>query len=159
LDFAGDRPGRLAACELVQITQDAVREIRSRLEEADIRVETDYRDQPLIVEGDREWLGQAIIEVVTNAIEHSPSGGSIRIGCRRDGVRPEFARIEITDDGAGIPESIRSRVFDLFFTSKPGGHGIGLASVKRVVEMHGGRVAFATHDGRGAHIEITLPLA
>ena len=70
-----------------------------------------------------------------------------------------YALIGVIDNGPGIPEDIRSQIFDLFFTSRPGGGGIGLASVKRAIELHNGEVKVLPSNGQGTHIEITLPLA
>ncbi len=158
LGFSSPREGRFERCDVDAIIQGALDEIRPSLEESRVRVETDFRDQPLAVRGDSEWLTQAIIEVVSNSMEHMSSGGRITVACGRDDREPRFARIDITDDGSGIPETIRTRVFDLFFTSKAEGNGIGLASVKRVMDMHAGRVCAADTKGRGARIEMLLPL-
>ncbi len=159
LDFAGATQTRLEHCDLSQVVRDAVREIQPKLDEGGIEVNTVCGDEPIIVEGDREWLAQAIIEVVSNSMDHLPSGGRVDISCMRDADQRNLARIDVIDDGPGIPESVRPQVFDLFFTSKADGNGIGLASVKRVIDMHGGQVTAATHDGPGAHIEILLPIA
>lgn len=158
LGFASPREGRFERCDIETLIREALREIKPKLEECRVRVETECRDRPLVVRGDREWLSQAIIEVVSNSMEHMPSGGTVDVACSRDTREPGFVRIDIIDEGPGIPDSIRSRVFDLFFTSKAEGNGIGLASVKRVVDMHSGRVSVAPTNGHGAHIEILLPL-
>ncbi len=159
LSFSRTQRPNFERCELAPIIHDALQEIRPKLDEGRIRVDTDCDRRPLVIEGDRDWLTQAIIEVASNSMEHMPSGGTLEVRCRRDAEQSQFARIDIIDDGPGIPDSVRPHVFDLFFTSKAEGNGIGLASVKRAVEMHGGRVSVAPYNGRGAHIEILLPLA
>lgn len=159
LGFSSPRHGRFEHCDVEMIVRGALDEIRPKLEESRIHVDIECRGKPLAIRGDREWLAQAIIEVVSNSMEHMPSGGSVQVSYGRDPHMQNFVRIDIIDDGPGIPESIQSKVFDLFFTSKAEGNGIGLASVRRVVDMHSGRVAVAPRNGRGAHIEILLPLA
>lgn len=117
----------------------------------------------LTVMGDPQRLVQCFGNVLTNAAKYTPSGGEIRVRTRRDGGE---AVVTISDDGVGIPAETLPRVFDLFAQGErmldrsQGGLGIGLAIVKRLVEMHGGSVAVHS-DGpnRGASFEIRLPLA
>jgi signal transduction histidine kinase len=158
LDFSRARERVLEDCDIELIVRDAINEIQPKLDECQVATETECTNGPLVVRGDREWLAQAIIEVVSNSMEHLPPGGLIRVTCKPDPQTAGHTRINVVDDGPGIPESIRERVFDLFFTSKAEGNGIGLATVKRVIDMHGGRVAVEPPiDGTGANICIVLP--
>ena len=117
---------------------------------------------PLRVNGDAERLVQCVANVLTNAAKYTDRGGRIEVGLRGDGTE---AVITIKDDGAGIAPDLLPHVFDLFVQSTRtldrslGGLGIGLSVVKRLVEMHGGRVLAASEGvGRGATFEIRLPL-
>jgi PAS domain S-box-containing protein len=116
---------------------------------------------PLRVNGDAERLVQCVANVLTNAAKYTDRGGRIEVGLRDDGTE---AVITIKDDGAGIAPDLLPHVFDLFVQStrtldrSQGGLGIGLSVVKRLVEMHGGRVRAASDGvGRGATFEIRLP--
>jgi CheY-like chemotaxis protein len=116
----------------------------------------------LRVNGDVERLVQCVANVLTNAAKYTDGGGRIEIGLRAEATE---AVITITDDGAGIAPDLLPHVFDLFVQStrtldrSQGGLGIGLSVVKRLVEMHGGRVLAASDGvGRGATFEIRLPL-
>jgi PAS domain S-box-containing protein len=118
---------------------------------------------PLFVRGDKARLVQCISNIVGNAAKYTPAGGQIRITTRSDN---DQVAIEVQDNGAGIPADLLSRVFDLFVQGKqavdraPGGLGIGLTMVRRLVEMHGGSVGVRSPGpGRGTTVEMTLPLA
>jgi len=116
---------------------------------------------PLRVHGDAERLVQCVANVLTNAAKYTDRDGQIEVGLREDGKE---AVITIKDDGAGIAPDLLPHVFDLFVQSartldrSQGGLGIGLSVVKRLVEMHGGRVVAASDGvGRGSTFEIRLP--
>ncbi|WP_164708064.1 ATP-binding protein [Paraburkholderia phosphatilytica] len=118
---------------------------------------------PLIVNGDPQRLVQCFVNVLTNAAKYTPPSGEIRVRTRQDG---DEAVVTISDNGVGIPADMLPRVFDLFTQGERmldrslGGLGIGLAVVKRLVEMHGGSITVYS-DGLdlGATFEIRLPLA
>jgi PAS domain S-box-containing protein len=117
---------------------------------------------PLRVHGDAERLVQCVANVLTNAAKYTDRDGRIEVGLREDGTE---AVITMKDDGAGIAPELLPHVFDLFVQSartldrSQGGLGIGLSVVKRLVEMHGGRVLAASEGvGRGSTFEIRLPL-
>lgn len=158
LDFSRSSTQPLEPFELQRVINQAIDEVRPRLDERNTRVEKNVAAEPMVIHGHRERLVQAMIEVLSNSMDHMPTGGTIRVDCRRQYGVISSAVVDLIDDGPGIPEKIRPRVFDLFFTSKAEGHGIGLASVKRAVEFHGGQVRVVPREGRGAHIEMVLPL-
>jgi signal transduction histidine kinase/ActR/RegA family two-component response regulator len=117
--------------------------------------------QPLYVSGDPARLVQCVGNILSNATKYTESGGQIRLETRAEGGS---AVVEITDTGAGIPPALLPRVFDLFVQSDraldraQGGLGIGLAIVKRLVEMHGGQVSARSPGlGQGSTFQIRLP--
>ena len=105
---------------------------------------------------DRELLKQALINLVANAVDAMPGGGRLTVSLERHG---EMASIEITDTGKGIAPEHRQRVFQLFFTTRPGGSGIGLASAFRTVQLLNGSIDFKSEVGQGTTFRIELPLA
>jgi signal transduction histidine kinase len=121
------------------------------------RVTVEVRDEApdAWVEGDADALYQAALNVVLNAIDAMPDGGYLRIGQRVDNG---LLRLLFSDNGPGIPESVRERVFDPFFTTKPQGTGLGLAKVLSVMEGHRGSVECRNLPGGGAEFEFILPL-
>jgi len=110
---------------------------------------------------DPDQMVQVLANLLTNArqaLEERPQPRHARLSARAEG---EWARIEVADNGSGIPDAVRSRVFDPFFTTKPvgSGTGIGLAVSRGIVEAHGGSLTLAPADGDGACFVIRLPLA
>jgi CheY-like chemotaxis protein len=106
---------------------------------------------------------QVFWNLLNNAVKFSPKGGSVRVACRPDGAA---AHVEVSDEGAGIPEAFLPHVFERFrqadgsTTRAHGGLGIGLALVKSFVEAHGGAVSAASDgEGRGSRFIVSLPLA
>ncbi len=119
-------------------------------------------DRGVGVYGDEAMLVTAVHNLVANAIQYSPDGSRVGIGVRHgDGV----AEIAVTDQGVGIPESERERVFERFFrvdgarSRSTGGTGLGLSIVKHVVQNHGGDVRVWSHPGSGSTFTIRLPEA
>ena len=117
---------------------------------------------------DNTQLGQAIDNIVINAQQAMPSGGSIRITAANvriaDGEHAvlqggRYAKISIADTGIGIPENIISRVFDPFFTTKQKGSGLGLATSYSTVKRHGGIIDVESEQGKGTTFQVFLPAA
>jgi PAS domain S-box-containing protein len=110
----------------------------------------------LPVKVDTDLLKQALLNVVLNGIQAMPEGGTltIRVG-REDGN----ARVDICDTGPGIAPEIRERIFNLYFTTKKKGSGIGLAMTYRVMQLHNGSVEFESLPGQGTTFHLRLPLS
>jgi PAS domain S-box-containing protein len=105
---------------------------------------------------DRQLIHQAILNLVLNATEFTDPGGRVTLGVRRNG---EFAEIAVADSGRGIPPADQKKIFQLFFTTRPGGSGIGLANTFRFVQLHNGRIDFESETGHGTTFHVKLPLA
>jgi hypothetical protein len=93
---------------------------------------------------------------VLNAVEAMPGGGRLLISLDRRG---DDAVIMVSDTGKGIPPEHRSRIFQLFYTTRKGGSGLGLATTFRIVQLHNGSIDFVSEVGRGTAFRIELPLA
>ncbi|ETN87400.1 histidine kinase [Thermus scotoductus] len=110
------------------------------------------------VYGDREWLYQAVLNVVNNAIKYTPEGGRVAV---RLLVGPEQYGIAVSDTGPGIPKEEQERVFEPFYRASTRGEvegtGLGLALVKRVLEAHGGEVRLRSRLGQGSTFLLLLP--
>jgi two-component system sensor histidine kinase HydH len=113
-----------------------------------------------LVPMDRRLIRQALVNVIVNAIQSMPQGGKVAVRASRE-ANPGRARlrIDITDQGMGIPAELIHRVFEPFFTTKAQGTGLGLAVVKRILEEHGGEIAVESAPGRGTTFTIRLPLS
>lgn len=105
---------------------------------------------------DREKIREAIYNLVTNAIEAMPDGGTVRINaCKKDGM----AEVTVSDNGPGIPESVRPQVFDVFFSTKEMGTGLGLPIAHRIIEEHGGSLELESTGPDGTTFAMRLPFA
>ncbi len=123
---------------------------------AHIDLEVNSPGEPVIVRGDADLIKQAVLNLVTNAIEAMKSGGNIRLTTAPvDGQ----ATLEVSDNGPGIPASQRDRVFQLYFTTKGKGSGIGLALTYRAVQLHNGTIAFDSEEGLGTRFLLRFPAA
>ena len=113
----------------------------------------DVRIDPMQVE-------QALVEIVSNALDAMPGGGTIRItAATGTGADAAGIVVQIADTGVGIPEHVMPSVFDPFFTTRPEGTGLGLAVAKRFIEQNGGRLEIASTPGVGTTIRLWLPAA
>jgi two-component system sensor histidine kinase VicK len=122
-------------------------------------------DQPEslpLITGDRSRLEQVMMNVLGNAIKYTPDGGHIRITA---GSTENTVWMEVCDDGIGIPEKDRDRIFERFYrvdkarSRESGGTGLGLSIAKEIVQRHHGALALAPHEGPGTTIRLTLPIA
>jgi signal transduction histidine kinase len=108
-------------------------------------------EPPLVVRADKDELRRALINLVTNARQAGASRVLLQ-GSAEEG----FARIDVMDDGSGIPPAVHDRVFDPAFTTKAAGAGLGLSIVKRIVTDYGGQIEFESAPGRGTRFTIRL---
>lgn len=156
LEFGRPRPLALAPLR----PQDLVREI-SRLAGAAARqrgvtlAELDEVVGAGRVMGDRLQLGQALLNLVLNALHVTPRGGAVRLRCRE---RPGWLGVAVEDDGPGIPPELRDRVLDPFFTTKPEGEGtgLGLSVTRAIVDAHHGELEFAFPAAGGTTVTLWL---
>jgi signal transduction histidine kinase len=105
---------------------------------------------------DSDLFKQAVLNVVVNAIQAMPDGGELRFEAS---ASKDTAEIRISDTGPGIPPDLKEKIFRLYFTTKPGGSGIGLAMTFRIVQLHDGTIDFSSQPGKGTTFVIRLPLA
>jgi signal transduction histidine kinase len=105
---------------------------------------------------DRQMIHQCLLNLLLNACSFTSAGGKITLRVERSG---EFAVIAVSDTGKGISPEDRSKIFQLFFTTRPGGSGIGLANTFRFVQLHNGRIEFESELGAGTTFRMELPLA
>jgi two-component system sensor histidine kinase HydH len=103
---------------------------------------------------DRDQMKQALLNLVRNSLHATPPGGGITIGLSFDDER---CIISVSDTGKGIPERDRNRIFDLYFTTKEEGTGMGLSIANQIVAAHGGRMEVESEEGRGTVFRIVIP--
>ena len=116
------------------------------------------------VEGDRNRLEQVMTNIIGNAIKYTPDGGHIRVtaGATGDGKQ---VWMDVWDDGIGIPEESRGRVFERFYrvdkarSRESGGTGLGLSIAREIVQRHNGALTLPPHDGPGTTVRMTIPIS
>lgn len=138
----------------VQLTEPSWKD-QAQSRGIDLSLETQIDHIPLI-EGSPTELREALVNLIFNAIDALPGGGRITIHA---GTEANEAVIAVSDSGVGMPESVRSRCLEPFFTTKgEGGSGLGLAMVYRTVQRHDGTIEIDSAQGAGATVQIRLPL-
>jgi len=156
LDFSRPMEVRLEPTQLADLLRNVLEVAAPQLEKAKVQVAQLLPIGIPEVFVDRALLKQAVLNLVLNAVDAMPSGGQLQLTLSRRG---EMAEITVGDTGKGIPLEHRQKVFQLFFTTRPGGSGIGLASTFRIVQLHNGSIDFTSEVGRGTTFRIELPLA
>jgi len=156
LDFSRPMDVRLEPTQLAGLLQEVLEVAGPQLEKSNVQVAQLLPIDVPEVFGDRALLKQAILNLVLNAVDAMPNGGQLQLTLSRRG---DMAEITVGDTGKGIPLEHRQKVFQLFFTTRPGGSGIGLASTFRIVQLHNGSIDFTSEVGRGTTFRIELPLA
>ncbi|HVE49419.1 MAG TPA: CheR family methyltransferase [Casimicrobiaceae bacterium] len=166
LDVSRARTGKLTIerqlVPLPLLIAESIGALRSEAVDNDITLDIHVTEEPLFVEADAVRVKQIAWNLVSNALKFTPRGGRIRVSLDREG---EFARLVVEDTGQGIAPSLLPHVFEWFrqgdagSTRRKGGMGIGLALVKQLVDLHGGRVqAHSDGEGKGARFTVCLPL-
>ncbi len=120
-----------------------------------VKVETNLGREALPVRADADLIKQALLNVVINGVQAMNDGGVLSMATHRDDTA---ATIEVRDQGSGIPPEIRDKIFNLYFTTKKVGSGIGLAMSYRVLQLHNGALDFVTEMGQGTTFRLALPL-
>jgi PAS domain S-box-containing protein len=156
LDFTRPMDVRLEPTQLAELLREVLEIAHPQMQKANIQVAQLLPIDVPEVYVDRALLKQAVLNLVLNAGESMPSGGQLRLVLSRRG---EMAEISVGDTGKGIPPENRQKIFQLFFTTRPGGSGIGLASTFRIVQLLNGSIDFTTEVGKGTTFRIELPLA
>lgn len=157
LELARPPALRLAATDLDALLAGTERVARHEAEDRGVDLVTDVGDLGT-ARVDAEQLQQAILNLLVNAIDAAAGQAEANATVTVVGRRTEEGyTIAVTDTGPGIPATDRERIFDLYFTTKPAGTGLGLALVHRVVTEHGGRIDVDTDVGRGSTFTIRLP--
>jgi signal transduction histidine kinase len=136
---------------------DVLRFVRPEFEAKSLRIELIEEDGTPTVQIDAAQLKQALYNILRNAQEVSPAGSRVwvRIGATEQGE----AKIDVTDQGPGIDPQIRERIFDVFWSKKPAGTGLGLPIAQRAVVSHGGRIGVESLEQGGSRFSIVLPPA
>ena len=148
---------RLQPVSIAAIFQEIMPVVEPEAEKNHVKIEVDAPASLPDVNGDAAMLRQALLNLAINACQAMPTGGTLRLVCAA-GTR-ERLEVRIEDTGIGIPPEHLGKIFDLYFTTKDHGTGIGLSMVYRIIQMHDGDVEVQSTPGRGTTFRILLPKA
>ena len=160
LNFAKPLEPHTVSVEVNALVRGVVETMRSRFSDAKVSPSTDFAADLPNITSDLNHLEQALMGLMTNALEATAQGGIVTIRTRLSiQNRAQGAVcIDIEDNGQGIPWDNRARVFEPFFTTKPHGTGIGLPLAKKFIEINGGKIAIHNGSRPGTKVEVTLPV-
>ena len=156
LNFTKPLELKLEETDLRILLDDVLDAARPSITKAGLRLIAEWPDEFPTVLVDRQIIHQALLNLLLNACEFTDRGGQITVVLSRNA---EFAIISVSDSGRGISAADKQKIFQLFFTTRPGGTGIGLANTFRFVQLHNGRIEFESEAGSGTTFTIELPLA
>jgi signal transduction histidine kinase len=154
VDFTRPRDLHLEEMDLRRLMEDVAQLAAPDAEQHGVTIRRQMPEQRLTVKVDVDLMKQALLNVVINGVQAMPQGGVLTISARRD-VNSVIA--EIRDEGGGIPQDMRDKIFELYFTTKKDGSGIGLAQTYQILQWHYGSVDFESTDGVGTVFNFHIP--
>lgn len=183
-DFTRPVELQLREQDLREVIGDVLTLATAELSTHNVILTSHFPSKPLIANVDADLLKQAVLNVIQNGAQSMPEGGKLEVfleegrnsGVPGDGSSPQghktgspgerssspgwkFAILRIVDEGPGIPDEILEKIFDLYFTTKVGGSGIGLAMTYRILQLHHGSVEVQSKADRGTEFRLRIPLA
>jgi len=174
VDFSRPVELQLHEQDLRLVVGDVLALAADELETHHVTLTSHMPGEPLIANVDADLLKQAALNVIQNGAQAMPEGGRLEVTLEEEWSGGEnfagasrnerlaqggVAVLRIADEGAGIPPEIRDKIFDLYFTTKSGGSGIGLAMTYRIMQLHYGSVEVQSRMGRGTEFRLRIPLA
>jgi signal transduction histidine kinase len=156
LTFARPVPLRLERVRLNDVVDNVLELLQPQCQSRGIQLVRRYgRDLPPVALDSRQFA-QAVQNLVINAVQALDRGGTITVATE---ATQEGVALAVADDGPGIPKEIHDKIFEVFFTTREGGTGLGLNIVSRIAEEHRGRLSVQSEPGKGATFRIELPIA
>jgi PAS domain S-box-containing protein len=155
VDFTRPVELRLSDLDLHKVAEDVVSLASPAAEKNNVLIERHPGLEPLPVRIDADLVKQALLNIVLNGVQAMPNGGLLHLTLKREN---DSAVIVVRDHGTGIPENIRDKIFNLYFTTKSGGSGIGLAMAYRVMQLHHGSMEFTSIIGHGTTFYLRFPM-
>ena len=154
VDFTRPRDLHIEEIDLRQLLEDVAQLAAPDAEQHGVNIECHLPDLNLHVKVDVDLMKQAILNVVINGVQAMPQGGQLTISARREN---SAIVAEVQDQGSGIPKDMREKIFELYFTTKKDGSGIGLAQTYQILQWHYGSVDFESAEGAGTTFRFHIP--
>lgn len=155
LSLARERELAAEPSQVDALLEECLRLFRREAESRGIRIITELRAGNTELLLDPKQFTRAVLNVLMNALEACPPGGRVRLFSRRNERQVE---IEIRDDGPGMDKATQERIFEPYYTTKPGGTGLGLAITRGIIAEHHGNIEVSSSPGQGCQVLITFPL-
>ena len=156
VDFTRPRDLKPEEVDFRRLLDDVAQLAAPDAEQHGVTILREFPPDPLTVKVDCDFMKQAILNIVINGVQAMTEGGALNISARRD---EGMVLTEIRDTGGGIPKEVQEKVFELYFTTKKDGSGIGLAQTYQILQWHYGSVDFETVEGQGTTFRLRIPLA
>src|SRR3984885_2184149 len=156
VDFMRARELHLVEVDFRRLLDDVTLLAAPEAEQHGVNIKRIVYPEPLIIKADLDLMKQALLNVVLNGIQAMPQGGQLSITARRD---DNAAVAEIRDRGMGIAHDVQDKIFELYFTTKKDGNGIGLAQTYQILQWHYGSVEFESRESEGSMFRFRIPLA
>jgi PAS domain S-box-containing protein len=156
VDFTRPRDLHLEEIDMRRLLEDVVMLATPDTDQHGVTVKRRLGAEPLGVRVDIDLMKQAILNLVINGMQAMPQGGTLTISARRDA---DSVVAEIRDQGVGIAHELQEKIFELYFTTRKGGSGIGLAQTYQALQWHYGSIDFETVEGQGTTFRLRLPAA
>jgi signal transduction histidine kinase len=156
VDFMRARELHLVEVDFRRLLEEVAQLAAPEAGQHGVTIERSLPGQPLLINADLDFMKQALLNVVINGVQAMPAGGVLNISARRD---DDSALAEVRDHGAGIPRDVQDKIFELYFTTKKEGNGIGLAQTYQILQWHYGSVDFESTDNEGTTFRFRVPLA
>lgn len=159
-DFSRPMELHLRDRDLRQVVEAVIELTTAEMQENGVRISAEMPPEPVMVRVDGELMQQALLNLLLNGMQAMRGGGAMHVRLRKE---HQMAVVEVADEGEGIPPEVLPRIFELYFTTKPKGSGIGLAMTYRILQLHGGSMdvrsnADAMSAERGTTFTFRLPM-
>jgi signal transduction histidine kinase len=154
VDFTRPRDLHLEEIDLRSVLEDVAMLAAPDAEQHGVTIQQNLPELALPVKVDVDLIKQAFLNVVINGVQAMPQGGLLTISARREN---HAVVAEIRDEGSGIPQDLHDKIFELYFTTKKDGSGIGLAQTYQVLQWHYGSVDFESGEGTGTIFRFHIP--
>jgi signal transduction histidine kinase len=156
VDFSRPVEVKLVEYDLRHVVADVVTLAGAEMSTRQVHLISHLPEYALVSKVDVDLLKQAVLNVVQNGAQAMPNGGKLEVSLREEG---KSAVIQIEDEGGGISEELREKIFDLYFTTKKDGSGIGLAMTYRILQLHHGSIDVQSELGHGSVFQLRIPLS
>lgn len=162
LRYAGRLEVEAQPTDLKELAEELVDFLAPQAQLARVRLEVSAEDAGARAIVDPKLIKQALLNLLLNAIQHTPEGGQVHVRLSSPRGRPgrggrRTVQMEVSDTGGGVPQQDQARVFEPYFSRRKGGTGLGLPTTRRVIQAHGGTIALQSEPGRGSRFILTLP--